>query len=145
MSGIEAFLGGFSGDIVDWAIVLAVLAGLSLLVMRIELPRRAPRVPRTAYAPSPVENEQPHAPSAAAPAWQRLTRVAEPSSDPLASAIETRRGAGQHIDAAEHAFNRLLADCESVMSVPVKPTLKPVSELPPKPAEPKPDDRSIAA
>jgi hypothetical protein len=141
MSGIDQYLSGVSGDVIGWTVGLVILAGLSLLIMRIELPRRAPRVPRAAYAPRPVESEQPHTASAADPAWRRVTRASEAASDP----VEIQRGAGQHIDAAEHAFNRLLADCKGVMDVPVKPSLEPVSELATKPAEQKPADRSIAA
>lgn len=138
MSGFTTLLSGFSGDVIGWAVILAILAGLSLLIMRIELPKRAPRVPRAAYAPRAVEFVQSAAPAAADPAWRRLTRTAEETTDPAARAVETQRGAGQHIDAAEHAFNRVLADCEGVMTVPVKPTLTPSRELSSTPAAQQP-------
>ena len=47
------------------------------------------------------------------------------------------------IDAAEHALNRLLAECASVAAVPVSPTVTAQRELP-KAAE-KPDRSSLAA
>jgi hypothetical protein len=129
MSGIDQYLSGVSGDVIGWTVGLAILAGLSLLIMRIELPKRTARVPRAAYAPRAVEFVQSAAPAVADPAWRRLMRKADETADPAARAVETQRGAGQHIDAAEHAFNRLLADCEGVMTVPVKPTLRPAREL----------------
>jgi hypothetical protein len=56
---------------------------------------------------------------------------------------EMQAQAAFQIDAAEHALNRLLAECGPVATVPVSPTVAPQREIP-KPAE-KPDQSSLAA
>ena len=53
--------------------------------------------------------------------------------------------AAQQIDAAEHALNRLLAECRGIAKLPVEPTLVPERQLKPATAAPAPARQPLAA
>ncbi len=50
------------------------------------------------------------------------------SERPTLAAIQAQ--AASQVDAAEHALNRLLAECGGVMTLPVGPTLRALHDLP---------------
>ncbi len=118
----------------DWAIVTAVVGLLAFLLARLRLfPERGTADARKATATSaPVL-----APQQSREHWSRTSAPERPAL----TAIQAQ--ATSHVDAAEHAFNRLLAECSTVMPLPVGPTFQAQRELPPeRPAAPR---DSIAA
>jgi hypothetical protein len=67
-----------------------------------------------------------------------------PRERPIASGLDDLQAqAAQQIDAAEHALNRLLAECDGIAKLPVEPTLVPERQL--KTAAPAPARQSLAA
>jgi len=116
----EAFA-GMLANLSDWAIALLVISALAFLLARLRLfPEREAKV-RTRAAPviaAPIlepEHTRAH--------WARASAAGRPSLASLQAA------AVSNIDAAEHALNRLLAECAAVMTLPVRPTLQAQREL----------------
>lgn len=68
--------------------------------------------------------------------WQKVMDIAarDIARVPELASIQAR--AALQIDAAEHAFNRMLAECASVIAVPVAPAFETVHRLARQPATP---------
>ena len=119
----------FSSGFADWGLAIAFVAVCALLLARLRL--RFPQIPRKAAAPAVVEDVS-----------ELVTIPSRESAGPV-SLSDMQAQAAFHIDAAEHALNRLLAECAPVTAVSVNPTVTAQRELP-KAAE-KPDSSSLAA
>jgi hypothetical protein len=116
----ETFAGLFA-NLSDWAMALAVISALAFALARLRLfPEReakaAPRVSAVTRAPV-LEVERTRA------QWARTSAAGRPSIACL------QVDAASNIDAAEHALNRLLAECAAVMTLPMSPTLQAQREL----------------
>jgi hypothetical protein len=131
---ISTFLQSLPAELPEWIAVGAVVAVLAFLLSAIGARKRreTPRKAKVVSAkPVPVEK----APS-------RPERALEaPSGTQGLQSMQAR--AAEQIDAAEHALNRLLAECEGIANLPVEPTLTPEREL--KPEAKTPARPSLAA
>ena len=112
---------GVIANLSDWAIVLAVVCALAFVLARLRLFPERGTEPAVQAAPaareSVLERERTRA------HWARTSAGGRPT---LAS---LQANAASNIDAAEHALNRLLAECAAVMTLPVGPTLEARREL----------------
>lgn len=110
-------------DVAGWIAVVAGLAAFALLVKLDQARKDAWQV----SVPEPAPAAAPLGPGTD---WQRIMDVSlvELTSAPDLHSIQAR--AAMQIDAAEHAFNRLLAECARVSTPIVSPSLEPVRELP---------------
>ena len=105
----------------DWAIVVGVVSIMAFLLTRLRLfpARDASEVPKVVATSIPAlapQQSREHWARASAPERQSLAGI--------------QAQAASQVDAAEHAFNRLLAECGGVMTLPVGPTLQALHELP---------------
>ena len=121
---IATFLDALWASLPGWIAIFGGLLGLALVVRadRVRKNRHQPGGPRAA-APQPKPVEAPQ--SKTEVALQELARAAE------------------QIDAAEHALNRLLAECAGIANLPIEPTLTPERQL--KAVAPAPARQSLAA
>jgi hypothetical protein len=119
----------------DWAIVAVVVGVLAFLLARLRLfpERKATEAPKVTATSAPVL-----APQRSREHWSRTSAPERPA----VTAIQAQ--AASHVDAAEHAYNRLLAECAVVMPLPVGPTVQAQRELP-SPKRPAAARASIAA
>ena len=131
---IATFLDGLWASLPGWIAIFGGLLGLALFVRadRVRKNRHQPAGPRAA-APQPKPVEAPQ--SKTELALQELARA------PDLQSMQAR--AAEQIDAAEHALNRLLAECAGIANLPVEPTLTPDRQL--KPEAPAPARQSLAA
>ena len=119
-------MSGALASLTDWAVALGVVGGLAFLLARLRLGSRrgVPLKQPVAPPPQPVLEPQRSREQLASAAHYR----------PSLAAIQAQ--AAFQIDAAEHAFNRLLAECASVMRLPVAPTFETMHALLQQPAPP---------
>lgn len=119
----------------DWAMVAIVVGILAFLLARLRLfPERA-----ASEGPKAIAISAPAlAPQLSREHWAHTSALERPAL----AAIQAQ--AASHVDAAEHAFNRLLSECGAVMSLPVTPTLQARSQLR-SPERPAAGRASIAA
>ncbi|MBX9591111.1 MAG: hypothetical protein K2X43_17635 [Hyphomonadaceae bacterium] len=77
--------------------------------------------------------------------WQKIMSIslAELSRAPDLQSMQAR--AALQIDAAEHAFNRLIAECAKVSAPVVAPTFEPARQLVREPANAPVRQRPLAA
>ncbi len=114
-------LAGLFANLSDWAIALVAISALAFALARLRLfPERgsiaAPRVSAVTQIPV-LEAERTRA------QWARTSAAGRPTIASL------QADAASNIDAAEHALNRLLAECAAVMTLPMSPTLQAQREL----------------
>jgi hypothetical protein len=112
-------------DVAGWTALVAGFATLALL-LRLDRARKDRRV---VVGPArPVGQLEPGSD------WQRIMDVslAEIARSPDLHAMQAR--AASQIDAAEHAFNRLLAECAEVRAPVVAPSFEPLRQLAREPA-----------
>jgi hypothetical protein len=90
-------------------------------------------------------SRRPEAPQVpASKAKPTVAAAVEVRERPIAAGLaDLQAQAAQQIDAAEHALNRLLAECGSIAKLPVEPTLVPDRQL--KAETPAPARPSMAA
>lgn len=121
MQLIGQILEQMPADAAGWLAVVAGLAALALLVRLGQAREDARQVSVQAPVAAPLEPGTD---------WQRIMDVSlvELTRAPDLHSIQER--AAMQIDAAEHAFNRLLAECARVSTPIVSPSLEPVRELP---------------
>jgi hypothetical protein len=107
----------------DWAIVVGIVGVLAFLLARLRLlpEREAPETPSVIATSAPAL-----APQLSREHWAHTSA----SDRPTLAAIQAQ--AASQVDAAEHAFNRLLAECGGVMTLPVGPALQTLHQLPPE-------------
>jgi hypothetical protein len=109
---------GVIASLSDWAIALAVICALAFMLARLRLlPERGTEAAVQAIRVSVLEPERTRA------HWARTSAAGRPT---LAS---LQANAASNVDAAEHALNRLLAECAAVMTLPMSPTLEARREL----------------
>lgn len=125
-------------DAAGWFAVVAGLAAFALLV-------KLDQVRKDARQTSGLEPVPAAAPLEPGTDWQRIMDVSlvELTRAPDLHSIQAR--AAMQIDAAEHAFNRLLAECARVSTPVVSPSLEPVRELPRAEATAPPRQQPLAA
>ncbi len=116
----------------ELAVSLAVI-GLTALILSLQtyFANGRPDAPRVTAKAKPV--------AVLIPALEARERSTAVGIDNL------QAQAAQQIDAAEHALNRLLAECGSIAKLPVEPTLVPERELKPAAAAPAPARQPLAA
>ena len=115
---------GAIADFSDGAIALAVIGLLAFVLARArqKRSRKEGRVPAAMPARTPA---------AGRPGSSGATAI-DVADRPSLAAIQAR--AAIQIDAAEHALNRLLAECAAVATLPIEPTFATARELPARPA-----------
>lgn len=126
---MESLAQFFSSGFADWGLGIAFVAVCALLLARLRL--RLPHVTANAATSVVVEGVP-----------ELVPIPSRDSADPISLSDMQARAAFQ-IDAAEHALNRLLAECAPIAAVSVNPTVTARRELP-EPIE-KRDRSSIAA
>jgi hypothetical protein len=128
---IEQVLNSLPADLPVWAVaVVGILLAAFLLVRGKKSQPRAKPAPVVSQ-PTPAN----HSENTADVALQELAEARDVQS------LQSR--AAQQIDAAEHALNRLLADCAGIADLPIEPTLRPERQL--KTEVPAPAAASLAA
>jgi hypothetical protein len=114
---------GVPANLSDWAIALVIISALAFALARLRLiPERETDV---AVHAAPILSVPALEPEHTRAHWARASAAGRPSLSSL------QDSAASNIDAAEHALNRLLAECAAVMTLPVNPTLEPRRELKP--------------
>ena len=133
---IGQILGHIPADIVGWMAVVGGLAAFALLV-RLDQARKDRR--NAVTPPSPPRQLEPGSD------WKKIMDVslAELERAPDLQSMQAR--AALQIDAAEHAFNRLLAECAKVNGSTIAPTFEPVRQLAREPAEAPVHQQPLAA
>jgi hypothetical protein len=119
----------FSSGLADWGLAVAFIAVCALFIARLQW-----RMRRAVVEAAPEDA-----------ARSEVELLPLPSREPENPATlgELQTQAAFQIDAAEHALNRLLAECAPVAAVPARPSVTPQRELA-KPDE-KPGRSSLAA
>jgi hypothetical protein len=108
----------------DVAGLMAVILGLAAFATLIRLDqtrkdRRNGRMPeRAASEPEPVSD------------WRRSVNASLAELERVPDLRSMQSDAALQIDAAEHAFNRMVAECTKVSNPQVAPTFAPSHELP---------------
>ena len=120
-------------EIAGWMAVIAGLAAFALL-LRWGQAREQPR--ELIIAPPPACELKPGSD------WRKIMDVSLVELVRAPDLQVMHADAAKQIDAAEHAFNRLLAECAKVTSLVVAPTFEPLRQLvrepAPVPAQPQP-------
>ena len=124
------------GDIFGWGTVLAGLAAFAGLIAVLQL-RRAPKGARVVETVARLEHRR---------EWELVMRCAtqELWRGPEVAALQA--DAAIRVEAAEHAYNRLVVDCAKVCPVSPAPTFKPAGPAPVRePEAPAPEREPLAA
>jgi hypothetical protein len=123
-------------DVAGWMAVVAGFAAFAL-VLRVDQARKERR--NMSMPAPPARQLEPGTD------WQRIMDVSlvEVSHSPDLMCMQARAAA--QIDAAEHAFNRLLTECAKVSTPRVVPTLEPLRQLVPEPAAAPVQQQPLAA
>jgi len=119
---IEHILQQIPADVAGWLAIVAGLAAYAVLLRWLD-PTRKVVVPNVIAAAPPVRRFE------TGFEFQKVMDVslAELVRAPDLGSIQARAAA--QIDAAEHAFNRLLAECAQVSTPLVTPTFEPLRQL----------------
>jgi hypothetical protein len=107
-------------EIAGWTSVVAGLAAFALL-LRLDQSRKERR--NVVIAPPPVSELE------AGRDWQKIMDVSLVELVRAPDLQSMQAAAALQIDAAEHAFNRMLAECAKVTSLVVAPTFEPLRQL----------------
>ena len=120
-------LSGIAADLAGWA---AVITGLGVFVHLLALDDRRKRARDAVKAAGPASRLEPGG------EWHKITDVIawDLARAPELAAMQAR--AALQIDAAEHAYNRVLADCAKACRLPVAPTFQPMRQLARQPEPP---------
>jgi hypothetical protein len=133
---LDQMFGGQWVDLIGWVAFAAGLAAVWMFLRRDQARKQSPRHALEAKRVMPVTRSD---------EARQLADVAVHSParalDPLA--IQAR--AAEQVDAAEHAFNRMLAECGSLINPSAKPALKPVRQVATETSAPASDRQSLAA
>ena len=106
--------------LLGWASVISCLGAYAILLRINDRRQDKPLVRAFAQPPERRASERDR---------RDLTSIAEGRSSGADSIEALQARATTQVDAAEHAFNRLLADCAGIMALTVKPTLQPMRGL----------------
>lgn len=121
MHPIEHTPNGLAADLIGWISVIVCLAALGLAVRLDQASKERRRV--VAKPAAPIRRLE------AGQDWQRVADVAARDLARVPDLLSMQARAAEQIDAAEHAFNRLLAECSLVARASVEPTFTPVRQL----------------
>lgn len=120
MQHIQHIFGNTLQTLLGWVFVISGLAVISILLRFNERRQRkfrpivvAPQIERRS-----CERDR-----------RALTGIVEGRISGVEAIEALQAHAALQVDAAEHAFNRMLEDCGAVMTVAVAPTLQPMREL----------------
>ena len=105
-----------------------MMAGLGdLTLLRLKVARQVARMARTRKSSSPAIQM----PSRLDPAreWRLVTDITLKELSRASTLVPLQASAARQIDAAEHAFNRLIADLATVNCHVVPPTFRPARQL----------------
>ena len=134
MQPIAQLLELIPAEIAGWMAVIAGLAAFALLLRRLDPTQRD--ILNLIVAPPPVH------PFEAGVEFQKAVAGSLAELDRAPQLRSIQADAARQVDAAEHAFNRLLAECAKVTSLVVAPTFEPLRQLvrepAPVPAQPQP-------
>ena len=112
-------------EMAGWMAVVAGFAAFALL-LRLDQARKEPR--ELIIAPPPACELEPGSD------WRKIMDVSLVELVRAPDLQVMHADAARQIDAAEHAFNRLLAECAEVTSLVVAPTFEPLRQLVREPA-----------
>jgi hypothetical protein len=118
-------------ELLGWAVVIAGLAALALL-LRLREQRQTARAQRQAASAEPRDMDTPA--TAAAREWRLVTDAAMRELARAGELAPMQARAVSQIDAAEHAFNRLAVELAKLGCQVVTPTVEPVRQLTRAPA-----------
>lgn len=121
MQPIAQILELIPADIAGWTAVVAGLVAFALLLRWLD-PTRSD-ILNLIIAPPPVRQLEPGRD------WQKIMDVSLVELVRGPDLLSLHADAALQIDAAEHAFNRLLAECAKVTSLVVAPTFEPLRQL----------------
>lgn len=133
MQLIGQILEHITADVVACMAVVAGLAALSIL--RRNRKHRQTTVALAAAAPQLQPGSD----------WRKIMDVSLTELESAPDLRSMQAHAALQIDAAEHAFNRLLAECAKVGSSAVAPTFAPLRQLPDATEPPAPQRRQPLA
>jgi hypothetical protein len=105
-------------------------------------PRRHSPFQRREQAPQPVRVATPAARLDARREWEIVTGFLARELARMSEIAALQAGAALKIDAAEHAYNRIVADCARILGPAFAPTFQPPRQLA---REPDPARQSLAA
>lgn len=125
-------------DVAGWTAVVAAMVALALMLRRLDPNRNVvvADVPMTA---------QPIGEFAKGVEFQQVMKVSLTELEGAPDLRSIQADAKRQIDAAEHAFNRLLAECASVSAPVVASTFEPARELVREPAAVPAQQQPLAA
>jgi hypothetical protein len=126
---IEHIPNGLAVDLIGWISVIVCLAALGLAV-RLDQASKERRRRVVVQPAAPTRRLE------AGQDWQRVADVAARDLARVPDLLSMQARAAEQIDAAEHAFNRLLAECSLVARASVEPTFTPARQLAPQTAAP---------
>jgi hypothetical protein len=112
-------------EIAGWMAVVAGFAAFALL-LRLDQARKERR---DVIMPSPPASELEPGRD-----WQKIMDVSLVELVRAPDLRSMQADAARQVDAAEHAFNRMLAECAKVTSLVVAPTFEPLRQLVREPA-----------
>jgi hypothetical protein len=122
---IAQILESIPAEIAGWMAVVAGFAAFALL-LRLDQARKDRR---DVVMPSPAASELEPGRD-----WQKIMDVSLVELVRAPDLRSMQADAAMQIDAAEHAFNRMLAECAKVTSLVVAPTFEPLRQLVREPA-----------
>ena len=125
MQPIAQILELIPAEIAGWMAVVAGFAAFALL-LRWDQARKQPR--ELTIASPPASELEPGGD------WRKIMDVSLVELVRAPDLQVMHADAARQIDAAEHAFNRLLAECAKVTSLVVAPTFEPLRQLAREPA-----------
>jgi hypothetical protein len=137
VQAIVQHLGGDGTAFPVWAaVLLAGLAVVAVLGATVARRHRAARAGRMA-APARIERGQ---------EWDLVVHRATQDLWRGPELADLHADAQLRIESAEHAYNRVVADCAKLCDLPVAPTVDPASQAPAAPEEaPAPERAPLAA
>jgi hypothetical protein len=125
-------VGGDWADIPAWVAALAVLAVFAVVVALVA-GRRAARAGKIAEPPARIERGA---------EWELVVQRARQDLWRGPGLVDLQADARLRIESAEHAYNRMVADCARLCDLPVAPTFEPATAPPDAPeASPAPPER----
>jgi hypothetical protein len=113
-------------EIAGWMAVVAGFAAFALLLRLDQARKDSHNV--LVIPPQPAGELEPGRD------WQKIMDVSLVELDRAPDLRSMQAEAARQVDAAEHAFNRMLAECAKVTSLVVAPTFEPLRQLVREPA-----------
>lgn len=137
MQPIAQILELIPAEIAGWMAIVAGMAAFALLLRRLDRPRQDRR---TKIVPAAQARQLEPGRD-----WQKIMDVSLVELVRAPDLRSMQADAARQVDAAEHAFNRLLAECAKVTSLVVAPTFEPLRQLVREPAAVPAQQQPLAA